>query len=439
MKMFKNFKNIIIFILFVLFIGCGTETTNNNSLKSDETTEVTFKVDYDYNFAKLQAIYHLTKISTLEEEWSGAEVGDGFYWYNPMTCDKPAYVEFKVMKDGKDQGYITVSLTESDYTVPEYYIEGKTTYELLQDMAGTKEIRGTRFSPFTYTAETKSRGSKNRVFLGTLSYLNDIKETRSVNSKYDKFLKGYVDYRKEIGGIGDNKERLEAYYKRIKEGERAEKQTRGDPPNTREFIDRTITNSDYTSSSSNKLPYYYQFDIGTSNVGCAPVAAGIILGYWRLRHNKTRFFNTPPVLAWYDMTSNEKDVILDLRNQSYMRTMADGGTYMNDLWWGFQKYVGDRGYSNDIAYRLPDWYKVFHEIGENRPAIIVYKEDSGKGHAAVIYKLVLERDINTNFIYGADCTIRTGWKSQINKTIHYSGDNPNGGYSVSNIMTVEIR
>ncbi len=465
MKLFKNIMITVVF--FAFFIGCSTDTTNDTASNSNEN--VTFEVNYDYNFAKLKAEYHLINMSSVEKDWEGAEVGEGFYWYNPMTGDEPAYIEFKVMKNGKDQGYITVSLTESDYPIPEYHTEGVTTYEQLQGMAGTKDIRGTRFSPFDYMGEKKDRSSgNNRVFFGNLDYLNGTKASRGGDSEYDEFVKNYIERRREVGGIGGSRENLEEYYKMIAESkEYAEKQaaTRGNvKPPYHSPIKSYIDNSDW-------IPRYYQFTIydgsqlkgpalnsnRISYIGCTPTAGGMILAYWYKKHGMTNFFSKQPALTNEELKAHidsgdetETSVIQKLAGGLYMKTdhkyaikddngnfvkPGSGSTNLYNAWDGMWKYISDRGYYHWVIrwYNIDhdryspywvnityDWHEILKEFYDDRPPILHYetgfdgKESSG--HSVVIYEIKLDRDEWTKQVHNAFCTVLMGW-GDVRKTM----------------------
>ena len=435
---FKNKRKVFfpIILLFVFFtIGCNSDNTkddnnivNRSTRNFSNNEEAYFDVKYDYDYARDKALFHLSEmdINDIEDNWKGAELGEGFYWYNPMTGNKPAYIEFKVMRDGKDQGYITVSLTEADYTIPEYHTEGLTTYEYLRDMVGTKDIKGIRFSPFDYVGETKDNNEKNRKFFGTLSYLNDT-TSETKNREYNEFLGNYKEKRKEMGGINGSKESLNDYYKKIKD--KKQSNTRGIPP--RYTISKEVEESD-------KLPTYNQFTIyfdsqnniytypisnptKISSSGCTPTAGAIVLAYWYRKYHKTNFFVNPPALFDANIGNNEKVVILRLGQPQYMATDYQGNSTQSGGGWtnrgiifdAMRKYINYFGYScstSMLSYNPKNIYswgnEMYSQISQNMPPILSYNE-GGAGHSVVVYKITFVIDRLTN-IYEVYCGIITG-------------------------------
>jgi len=435
-------------LLFVFFIGCNPDSTNKSDNSKDDTdarsvseNETLLKVDYDYDFAKSEAIDHLVNIGDIEEDWKGAEIGEGFYWYNPMIEGKPAYIEFKVVKDGKDQGGIVVSLTKADFNIPEYRTEGKTTYEYLQNKAGTKDIKGIRFTPFDYTAETSSG---ERVFYGTLSYLNNVSDSDSVDvdNEYNEFLQGYINLRNEIGGIGDGKKELIEYHKvkeEAKERTKEQIKMRSASPQDPNEWPAVIANlgllpkwnqfNYYYDSNNIKRPYLSNPPPNTIRgiSGCTPTAVGIILAYWYNKHYKVNLFATTPVITDAALIShiasnntNETNVILGLGGPSYLNTSLGGGTDWANMESGIRNYVRNvAGYTNTVVKTYSDinvsgsafyylerfgWWEIFDEINGNRPAMLSYN-----GHSAVIYKMKMYIDGTQDYLYDIYCTIRSGW------------------------------
>ena len=141
----KNFLGALFLSAIMILAGCNNSvtTTDGNSTNNNAAQTTT---DVNYNLCKMTAETQIIEISVVDNKWAGAEITNHYYWYNPMIEGSPAYIEFKVTKDGKDAGYVMVSTTDKDVEVPEYYTEGKTVYEMLQDKAETKNITATRFN-----------------------------------------------------------------------------------------------------------------------------------------------------------------------------------------------------------------------------------------------------------------------------------------------------
>jgi len=412
-----------------MVVGCS----QNSLIGKEEVLEggsfVSLDSNVDINTARDIALARIDLIqSTDEGQWENAEISDSFLWYNPMVTDGPAYLEFKITGNGKDQGYIMVSLTNLDFEIPEYHTEGKAMYEYLQSRAGTSDIKGIRFSPFSYAGEYTTRSGINRVYLGTLERLNEDAETRSDdnNYSYDSFMSNYILERNALGGIGGTKEELENHFKAIGESmKRSEYHiTRGNPTPP---YSATITGT--IADWGTKLPTYDQFVVGSGKSGCSPTAATIVLAYWHLKHGKTGFFSRTPSINEAGMTSNERDVVLGLGNQSYMKTQYRDGfgfTGAYETWDGLWRYTTDHGYnhlivrwyyvdpnSHEGSPQFPvsitnDWNNIYTELANNRPAILHYQETDG-GHTAAIYSAKLYRDQWTGVVASVESSVVTGW------------------------------
>ncbi len=432
--MTKLLKSIIIILgVFGFIIGCSSPLTINSGATTTTIEQVEEKVNYSFNLAKLKAMNHILATSGIDGKWENAEISNSFFWYNPVVENRPAYIEFKVRKNGNDQGYVIVSLTESDFEIPEYHTEGKTMYENLQDKAETLKIKGTRFNSFSYMGEiTTSRSNNKKVFLGTLDYLNDIETTRSVERQYEEYLNNYIKKREDIGGIGGSKEELENYYKVKRESEENNKKniTRGNPtPPYNSPISAEV-------GESNLLPTYGQYPLHSGLSGCSPTAAAIIFAYWYRKHGRYRLFSGMPSLTSTGMTQTERNVIESLG--SYMKTEYRdnaGWTTTFNAWDGMWKFVANKNYSHWIirwylvdhnsdegqhlwVNTTNDWNSIYGEIQSNRPSILSY--DDGGGHSAVIYKTVIHRDVWNSTVNDVYCSIITGWGDGSNsrKTIN---------------------
>lgn len=115
----------LIFLIFGIIILIGACDINSGRVDVEKEEEVNTIDSIELRIARMKAETHLIKYRDVYKEWENAKIDKYYLWYNPMIEDKPAYVEFKIVKDGKDAGYIMVSVTEKDVVVPEYHTEGK--------------------------------------------------------------------------------------------------------------------------------------------------------------------------------------------------------------------------------------------------------------------------------------------------------------------------
>ena len=434
----KNFLGALFLSAIMILAGCNNSvtTTDGNSTNNNAAQTTT---DVNYNLCKMTAETQIIEISVVDNKWAGAEITNHYYWYNPMIEGSPAYIEFKVTKDGKDAGYVMVSTTDKDVEVPEYYTEGKTVYEMLQDKAETKNITATRFNSFGYMAEIETgRNDAKRVFFGGLDYMNDYEESGRGNDniKYEEYLKEYKETRSKIGAIGGTAKYMSEYYKRKAEYKQY-KTSRGEvQPIYSSPISTSIADID-------KLPRYAQHsktDVFNA-VGCGPVAATMVLAYWYLYHGKTNLFPAKPITS-YDFNSNwktdanlyqnEKYVMEQLGNSRYMNT-NDGNTKVDKLWEGLWKYIADKGYNHGVFRQwwvdhnsdevtgywntFPDWDIIYKEIQKDHPAIILYHDNisaKGTNHYAAIYRVTISRDTTWGTINDVYCDINTGWSGSEN-------------------------
>ncbi|MBR6200528.1 MAG: hypothetical protein IKQ61_09735 [Spirochaetales bacterium] len=439
----KNFLGALFLSAIMILAGCNNSVTTADETGANVIAKTT--TDVNYNLCKMTAETQIMRTAQYDEKWAGAEITDHYYWYNPMIEDAPAYIEFKVTKDGEDAGYVMVSTTEQDFEVPEYSTEGKTMYECLQAQSGTQDITATRFNSFDYMAEVAAgRGESKRVFFGDIAYMNNSEGGRG-GSEYDEYIAQYKAFREKIGGIGGSKVELSKHYEMKKEEQDAI--GRGDP----------ITYDDmYTYvDRSDWLPTYDQFDYKGGKSGCSPTSAAIILAYWHRFHGKTNFFYKTPSLTNAGMTDNEKDVIKEIGGSAYMKTRYHDGTAGTtdryNRWDGMYRYILDHGYNHwCIRYywvdhnsdevttgywnTFPDWNTIFTEIRENRPAFLSYDDPSG--HSAVIYDVLIHRD-NIGQLGDVHVSIVTGWGDGKNgiparKTVNA------GSYVFYEVLTVKM-
>ena len=454
------FSILIIVLLFI--IGCSnpTITDDNSNNNNDKQTTALQKSNVDYKLTKLLAENQILAIKQFDNSWDGAVISDYFLWYNPIVTDRPAYIEYKITKNNQDAGYIIVTTTEKDFEIPEYHTSGKAMYEIMQEQAGTKDIKGTRFNAFNFMVEYTKNNTPNKLFMGTLSNLNDIDtntvaDRSIVNSEYENYLNSYISKRYSIGDtIGGTKKELSQYHQ-IKEENKQKNiiesaKYRGNPtPPYQKYISAQVHNV-------MNIPFYQQYSIDGNNSGCSPTAGAMILAYWYLQHGRTKLFSQRPPIYWENNNESVREVIRRLRDN--MLVNDKGLTDAHYTYTGIQKVITAKGYNyftwryynvdnndydpnTDAGYYsiINEWKSIFDNIANDRPPLLLYNDNENGfgGHTAVIHTCTLERNEWTSDVNTAHCTIKTGWAGDRanqprEKTINSTS------YFFHDVITVEI-
>ena len=444
----KKIYLIISMIVLLFIIGCSnpTITSENSNNNNDKQTTALQESNVDYKLTRLLAENQILAIKQFDNNWDGAVISDYFLWYNPIVTDRPAYIEYKLTKNNQDAGYIIVSTTEKDFDIPEYHTSGKAMYEIMQEQAGTKDIKGTRFNAFNFMVEYTKNNTPNKLFMGSLSDLNDI-DTNTVanrsivNSEYENYLNSYISKRYSIGDtIGGTKKELSQYHQ-IKEENKQRNiiesaKHRGNPtPPYQKYINAQVHNAW-------NIPFYQQYGVSGKfyNSGCSATAGAMVLAYWYLQHGRTKLFSSRPPIYWENNNNDVRGVIETLRSPAYMHTDYNGNTWIyewyNDVfgyrgaYYGLYQYVYNKGYNYSIwryynvdnndydpsteagcSSIINEWKTIFDHIANDRPPILFYNDNENGfgGHAAVIYTCTLERNEWTSDVNTAHCTIKTGW------------------------------
>lgn len=225
----KMYKLFLFCVILFMIIGCSNGSMLNDVNEvGNETTEEYYGGSVDFRLTRMIAENYLME-NMDHYDWVGAEIGDFYPLYNPAT-DKITYLEYKVTKEGKDRGYILVTLKDDETGVVESsHGENGTCYELLRDRAGTSNIKGYRFSFASYVAEYKNvsraGGRKILAALGNIEYelmdesgaAADITRSKRALGKYEELIGAYKTRVEENDGYLDIKKEYREYLKKQKE------------------------------------------------------------------------------------------------------------------------------------------------------------------------------------------------------------------------------
>ena len=176
----KLLKNSIIILLFVLsIVSCPQITINNENntnkiSNTDNTADEYLNGAVDFRLTNMIANNYFENMKD-NYEWKDAKIEKFYPIYNPAT-DKITYLEYKVTEDGKNRGYILVSLKDDEPSIVESsHSETSTCYEILEKKAKTSDIKVYRFSFDSYVAVAKENkrsisGKKVLAAIGNIEF-----------------------------------------------------------------------------------------------------------------------------------------------------------------------------------------------------------------------------------------------------------------------------
>lgn len=407
----------------LIIFSCAIEMELENSGKTLPAQKRDLDSVLSYNEAFDVALAKISQVAKEDENWQNAEIVQDYYWYNPIVEDGPAYIEYKLEKDGVNKGSIFVSLTELDYQTPQYHTEGISYYEeLVLEADGDAICEPVRYDPFNFEAKKVSTraGGGEKVFARNLKRFSGLIQTRAGGNDYDKHIQSYLDYRRDKGTIVSSRDRLKRYYD-LKKGRVA---SRSSGPNWSRTASGVITDL-------NLLPCYAQFDVRPMVSadywsGCTPTAFAMIFGYWYHKHGYTGLFNSDPSIR-NSMNDSVHNIVYDLREYMGTSNPSSGGggsTAPKDGRDGAEDYAEAKGYSVDADY----WRKIdpesdsfysetiqnnygrlLNDLQHNWPAKLGLEWPGGGGHSVVIYKCQITRDTFNGDVEYADISILNGY------------------------------
>jgi len=432
----KRIVKLVLSFLFILtVVGCSQNslTGKEEVLEGGEYQNIDNTIDL---FAARSIAENFIRNRDINE-WVDAQITDEFFIYN-HTIKGPAFVEYKITKNGYPRGYIMVSLTENHYPVPEFASSGYTNTELLQYEYSKIQKRSLadftyrvyRFNFLTFSMED----SIGNLISGTgeLEDLNLSEINRSgSNSSYNEFVNQYkILIDNNEGCLAMNRTQVEEYYNKtrnydIKRGN----VSYADMPDLFAEVVTDETHPDPEKSTQSKLylPEYEQFDMDSSDTltksGCSPTASAMILAYWYLKKGKTKLFDGEPIKVFYNYKDDSKDyvfyqdiysstdqklkatrdAILDLR--TLMKTTRDdkggGSTTVFNAWVGTYQYIWNRGYHHGVyryyngLWASNEWNTFYNEIKNGRPMLLTYNriDSNGEkiGHSIAVWGVRITR------------------------------------------------
>jgi len=305
------------------------------------------------------AMEHVAKESCVFPEWEGAVLSEPVPHYD-LEGNVSAYV-FSVLKDGEDVGYVTVCGVAIPNPILEY---------------STGEARHKRSLP-KCKALAAEKGltiaEAKPIYLGFLSYYWEVPTEAPGRLLID------MSSTQEIK-IPEGQEVIAFYDEVISPEQETDNDTIA-PGEADQSVNVTGGSrpGEYTQLPQLDVPDYYQYEIDSREcvaglpvgpsarcyVGCIPVAAGNVMGYWADRGY--------PRLMWGGSTGNWKDTINGLH--VHMKTCCEGsmGSTLNIFEAsGIRGFTEERGYCfwTDHRYTSVSYSEYVNEIDAGRPIIV---------------------------------------------------------------------
>jgi len=148
---------IILFGVFGFFTSCSNPLVNNGGTTTT-TIEIVENEKIDtsrLNLGLYIAGRELTqRVESSNSPWNEKSVITGYYPIYTPGIDGVSHYEFKISTDGKDAGYILVSVTENDIEIPELAEYGLTTTETYRNALNKTDFRVYRYNWFESAAES---------------------------------------------------------------------------------------------------------------------------------------------------------------------------------------------------------------------------------------------------------------------------------------------
>lgn len=316
-----------------------------------------------------------------EAEWNEASfIGGAYPLYLPQI-DEPAYYEYKVMTGSKECGYILVSTTDLDVSIPEFTTEGATLTEQYINATGRSDIRIVRYSPFTSVARVKD-DAKTVIAHTVIDGMILIEEAQqeTMTEKYDAYDLEYVTTLQEYGNIP-------MYEKEGLKEDQKQSNTRGYFDDISEWYSSGL---DYKFSTGTYVASWGQpiHDKSNRYIGCGNVAWAMVYSYWHQFRGKSKLFNA------IDLDINGRAAIAAdsefrrVSNREILKAMEKIYDYTNskpslvddsltatlpwsDMIKGLQ-YARSKGYSaNGEKTGYGDWKRIHKDIKDDKPVILL--------------------------------------------------------------------
>ncbi len=296
---------IILLGVFAFIIGCSNPLTGNNE-STTTTIEVVDNEKVDTSRLNL-GLYiagreYTERAESSNSPWNEKSIIAGYYPIYTPGIEGVSHYEFKIETDGKDAGYILVSVTENDIEIPELAEYGLTTTETYRNALNTKDFKVYRYNWFESAAESTTRGIETKV-LATMGFngvgLTVIDQTRGKSGfekEYENLKKSYTEKLKEKDCLPFyEKKSLEDFYKNIYMNRNPITRGNVEPPKI--ISAERQLRSQFPSGWH--LPSWTQRNrLNGYIMGCNNVAWAMVFAYWKQFKGKSHYFNSIDLMAY---------------------------------------------------------------------------------------------------------------------------------------------
>ncbi|MEA1894690.1 MAG: C39 family peptidase [Euryarchaeota archaeon] len=336
----------IITVLLIAAASAPASAATNVSIDDAETV-ASFYVQYVPTFIDNYS------------EWQEATVEQSTV-YHDLDCEKSAYA-FDVIENGQYAGYILVSATRDNYPILEFST-GRTPDAITELTTRSETLAQERADENGLTA-----GEAKPLYLGATFYYAKYPLIDDRGEIVDRVV---VDLTVPV--IVD----LDVPRVELPMGEKdllEKQQMRKQEANTLwdALEEKMKTTSLEGPASSRGLGWISDVPAYLWRCGCAPTAAGMVLGYW----DSHGYPNFPGETTLIDE--------LAVAMHTGVPPRSPGGTYNSDVAPGIEEVCDNHGYSDfDAQLKSISWNRVKEEVDASRPFVLHMQQGgTGSGHS----------------------------------------------------------
>ena len=409
-------SKISLILMIALLFSCNIDYSKQSNVEFESLNEIQAKELAQNEVANIAS-------SQTAKVWnSNSKVVSAFPVYLD-GIDGISYYECKVVTDDKDSGYVLVNINNTDFPIVEACETGVTLNESYANSTGLEVgsfdvYRYGYFESVAYASEedgaslSSANGKKERKVVGsngldinnfdfdsfkkavkenngspysTVSYEKESKlAARGMTGKGDAFVEIATGAFKGKVSIWDDNIKT---YRKISGVFTA-------TPAWDQFLINGLTYAFHGTNYSGFTPYPYRA------IGCGPIAWGIVLAYWQVKHIKTALFSNDTINALvsrdiddYNDPNNRaiyKDIISIDNVLETSRAAGQGYTPVHKMK-NIEKYINSKGYSCSIVHDNGGYDSKFNMIydalAENKPVVMGIHSD---GIGAIDHYVVIE-------------------------------------------------
>lgn len=386
---------VISIVLLTIFISCTVPTNPSRAVFSEEALSAPLPPSLLEGVSPEEAALEFIKewVATTPRESCGmwnetTQISSKTPIYNDGLTE-PSYIEFGLSSEGKEAGYILITLDNSDIPIPEFDTDGTPPSKIFIDALGKRDFHINRYGIFGMRAVNPEN--------------DEILQESGVDG-LDQIAK---QWRKAVQSEGVIPYYSKKLFNYAKLAEDAKPTSRAGQSAVVDYVrlQHKYPDGNYTVSWSQR--YWYGYEIPQPNgvvlpkldenklypIGCGPTAFGVVYAYWQAFKGKTNLFPGVNLLSNYAYWNAWNDTVnLTVGNAILITAIycgttwsdAGGGTSVATMSNGIM-YAKNQGYFSSSAtwtsWGIDQWLlygKVRNAIANDRPAIIsVYIDGSG--------------------------------------------------------------